>query len=56
VGGSDGVLDAHALATLLTARGLTVSRLSRGVPVGGELEHTGIGTIAQALKERREML
>jgi recombination protein RecR len=50
---NEGEVTAHALATLLTARGLTVSRLSRGVPVGGELEHTGIGTIAQALKERR---
>jgi len=27
--------------------------LSRGVPVGGELEHTDTGTIAQALVERR---
>jgi recombination protein RecR len=41
------------LASLLGARGLKVSRLSRGVPVGGELEHTDIGTIAQALVERR---
>ncbi|MDR2880344.1 MAG: recombination mediator RecR [Azoarcus sp.] len=53
---NEGEVTAHALATLLTARGLTVSRLSRGVPVGGELEHTGIGTIAQALAERRTVL
>jgi len=30
-----------------------VSRISRGVPVGGELEHTDTGTLAQALVERR---
>jgi len=52
---NEGEVTAHALAALLTARGLTVSRLSRGVPMGGELEHTGIGTIAQALMERRAM-
>ncbi len=52
---NEGEVTAHALAGLLTARGLTVSRLSRGVPVGGELEHTGIGTIAQAMMERRAM-
>jgi recombination protein RecR len=53
---NEGEVTAHALAALLTARRLTVSRLSRGVPVGGELEHTGVGTIAQALAERRAMM
>ncbi|MDR2926188.1 MAG: recombination mediator RecR [Azoarcus sp.] len=53
---NEGEITAHALATLLAARGLAVTRLSKGVPVGGELEHTGIGTIAQALAERRTML
>jgi len=50
---NEGEATAHTLASLLSARGLSVSRLSRGVPVGGELEHTDIGTIAQALVERR---
>ncbi|MDR2092813.1 MAG: recombination mediator RecR [Azoarcus sp.] len=52
---NEGEVTATTLATLLTARGLTVSRLSRGVPVGGELEHVDIGTIAQALAERRTL-
>lgn len=52
---NEGEATAHTLATLLSARGLSVSRLSRGVPVGGELEHTDIGTIAQALVERRAL-
>lgn len=50
---NEGEATAHVIAELLTARGLRVSRLSRGVPVGGELEHTDAGTIAQALVERR---
>ncbi len=52
---NEGEATAHTLATLLAARGLAVSRLSRGVPVGGELEHIDIGTIAQALVERRSL-
>jgi recombination protein RecR len=50
---NEGEVTAHTLAALFAARGIAVSRLSRGVPVGGELEHTDIGTIAQALAERR---
>ena len=50
---NEGEVTAHTVASLLSARGVKVSRLSRGVPVGNELEHTDIGTIAQALVERR---
>lgn len=50
---NEGEATAHTIATLLGARGVKVTRLSRGVPVGGELEHTDGGTIAQALVERR---
>ncbi len=52
---NEGEATAHTLASLLSARGVKVSRLSRGVPVGGELEHTDTGTIAQALIERRSV-
>lgn len=52
---NEGEATAHTISELLTARGLHVSRLSRGVPVGGELEHTDSGTIAQALVERRAL-
>ena len=37
----------------LRARGLRVTRLSRGVPVGSELEYVDLGTIAHALADRR---
>lgn len=50
---NEGEVTAHTVGELLRARGLRVSRIARGVPVGGELEHTDIGTIAQALLERR---
>jgi recombination protein RecR len=50
---NEGEVTAHTIAELLRARGLKVSRIARGLPVGGEIEHTDTGTIAQALVERR---
>lgn len=52
---NEGEATAHTISELLNARGIRASRLSRGVPVGGELEHTDSGTIAQALVERRAL-
>ncbi len=49
----EGEATAHYVGELLAARGLRVSRLARGVPVGGELEYVDSGTLAQALRERR---
>jgi len=50
---NEGEATAHYIAELLRARGLAVSRLARGVPVGGELEYVDPGTLAQAMRERR---
>jgi recombination protein RecR len=50
---NEGEATAHYIGEMLTARGLAVSRLARGVPVGGELEYVDAGTLAQALRERR---
>jgi len=44
----------EALAEL-KEKGIKVTRIARGVPVGGELEHTDTGTLAQAVLERREV-
>jgi recombination protein RecR len=52
---NEGEATAHYIGELLAARGLKVSRLARGVPVGGELEYVDAGTLAQALRERRPM-
>jgi recombination protein RecR len=52
---NEGEATAHYIGELLGARGLKVSRLARGVPVGGELEYVDAGTLAQALRERRSI-
>ncbi|MDR2240604.1 MAG: recombination mediator RecR [Zoogloeaceae bacterium] len=52
---NEGEATAHYLGETLRARGLKVSRIARGLPVGGEIEHTDAGTIAQALIERRPL-
>ncbi|MFZ5503003.1 MAG: recombination mediator RecR [Pseudomonadota bacterium] len=51
----EGDATAHYLATLLRAQQVRVSRIARGLPVGGELEQVDSGTLAQAVLERREM-
>ena len=52
---NEGEATAHYIGEILSARGLKVSRLARGVPVGGELEYVDSGTLAQALRERRTL-
>jgi recombination protein RecR len=49
----EGEATAHYIGEMLRSRGLNVSRIARGVPVGGELEHVDSGTLAQAVLERR---
>lgn len=51
----EGEATAHTIGELLKARGLCVTRLARGVPVGGELEYVDSGTLAQALRDRRSV-
>jgi recombination protein RecR len=46
-------LTAHALSEALKHRGLKVTRLARGVPVGSDIEFVDLGTIAHALADRR---
>ncbi len=50
---AEGEATAHVIAQALKARGLLVTRLARGVPVGSELEYVDLGTIAHALVDRR---
>ncbi len=51
----EGEATAHYLVTLLRAQGIKVSRIARGLPVGGELEYVDSGTLAQAVFERKEI-
>jgi recombination protein RecR len=53
---NEGEATAHYLSELLHQRGLKVSRIARGLPVGGELEFSDAATVAQALRERREFV
>lgn len=50
---AEGEATAHVLSEQLRARGLNVTRLARGVPVGSELEYVDLGTIAHAFMDRR---
>jgi recombination protein RecR len=50
---NEGEATAHYISETLKARALQVSRLARGVPVGGELEYVDAGTIARAMLDRR---
>ena len=50
---AEGEVTAHVIGETLRARGLTVTRLARGVPAGSELEYVDLGTIAHALVDRR---
>ena len=51
----EGEATAHYIGEVLRAKRLRVTRIARGLPVGGELEHVDAGTIAQALIERRDI-
>jgi recombination protein RecR len=51
----EGDATAHYLATLLQTQKVKVSRIARGLPVGGELEQVDSGTLAQAVLERHEV-
>ena len=51
----EGDATAHYLATLLQTQGVKISRIARGLPVGGELEQVDSGTLAQAVLERHEV-
>jgi recombination protein RecR len=50
---AEGEATAHVISQALKSRGLQVTRLARGVPVGSELEYVDLGTIAHALADRR---
>lgn len=49
----EGEATAHYVAELLRSQGIRVSRIARGLPVGGELENVDSSTLAQAMAERR---
>lgn len=50
---NEGEATAHYIAAMLAPKGVKVTRIARGVPVGGELEFVDPGTLAQAFRERK---
>jgi recombination protein RecR len=52
---NEGEATAHYIAEMLRTRSIKVSRIARGVPLGGELEYVDAGTLSQALLERRDL-
>ncbi len=51
----DGQTTAHYDAEQLDGQGVEITRLAHGVPIGGELDHLDDGTLAAALRSRREV-
>ena len=52
---NEGEATAHYVSEMLKRHDLRVSRIARGVPVGGELEYVDAGTLAQAVRERTSL-
>ncbi len=50
---NEGEATAHYITAMLAPKGVGVTRIARGIPVGGELEYVDSGTLAQAFRERK---
>jgi len=50
---NEGEATAHYVAEMLRSCKVKVTRIARGVPLGGELEYVDFGTISQAILDRR---
>jgi len=51
----EGEATAHFIAELVRQRGITVSRIAHGVPVGGELEFVDGSTLTRAIASRNNL-
>ncbi|MEL6290834.1 MAG: recombination mediator RecR, partial [Pseudomonadota bacterium] len=51
----EGQSTAHYVTDMLDGANVTVSRIAQGVPVGGELDYLDDGTLAAAIKSRRNV-
>ena len=49
----EGETTAHFISEMVKARGLQVSRIASGIPMGGELEYVNSMTIAHAIDDRK---
>jgi recombination protein RecR len=51
----EGQTTAHYITDRLKAKGIAISRLAHGVPVGGELDYLDEGTLTAAMRQRRPL-
>lgn len=51
----EGEATSHYISEKAKARGIKVSRIAHGIPIGGELEYVDGGTLAHALSRRQEI-
>ncbi len=51
----EGEATAHFIGEMVKARGIPVSRIAHGVPMGGELEYVNSLTIAHAINGRKQI-
>jgi recombination protein RecR len=51
----EGEATAHYISQLLKTRGVAVSRIARGLPMGGEIEYVDSGTLSMALLGRKQL-
>jgi recombination protein RecR len=51
----EGQTTAHYITDRLKPKGMVISRLAHGVPVGGELDYLDEGTLTAAMRQRRPL-
>ena len=51
----EGEATAHYISELLKTRNIAVSRIARGLPMGGEIEYVDSGTLSMALLGRKQL-
>ena len=51
----EGEATAHYISELLKTRSVAVSRIARGLPMGGEIEYVDSGTLSMALLGRKQL-
>ncbi len=51
----EGEATAHFIGEMVAARGIRVTRLAHGIPLGGELGYVDSGTLSHAFNGRREL-
>ena len=51
----EGEATAHYISQLLKTRNIAVSRIARGLPMGGEIEYVDSGTLSMALLGRKQL-